>query len=287
MQIKAKNGSRVLHCKVQTRKEATGNAAGRKTLALCVYSVIGEDGKETVESEWIAFWNGDPAKGQPMLSDEIKKIPLGTWIVAEVKDGKTESAALQMLTEAGMMTIAGGTPNEISIIAGKPAKTEMKDNGGTAECSVAIPVIKTEKVWYQATFASSKQNPALPDEIERLISGNDGDSIFVCSKPTAYADKKNAFTCRGYMAVRWNKPENDLTKDRLPEDREAEETVQAAEPDDDPEITIGIHAQDKPKLSSLLLSEDGKEWLRSVIKWYKPTNDAEKALMAKISQALH
>src|SRR5690606_9228302 len=110
-----------------------------------------------------------------------------------------------------------------------------------------------KKIWYKISFWGTK-NPNLPDIIERLVA-KDVNIVYICGKLTPYEGSSSAYTSTGFQAETLKVNKASASIERLPETPDStpgENTDNLG----DIQITIGIHAIDKPLLSSLTDEHD-------------------------------
>lgn len=274
MELKLKNGERILMACIQQKNEGEGNAAGKKMSVKLLYTTYNkETGREELVTEWISFWNGN--KPTEQLYTRISEIPVGEWIVVKIAQqvGKYDAAALDFIHGEGILTAAERTNGEVNIIVGKASLKHCRKNvvNDKNVYEVILPLVKdSKKYWYKISFWGNK-NPNLPDIVEKLVS-KDVDVVYVCGKLAPYDNSDTAFTATGFKAEMLKV--NKASSERLPETPVAGKETKTNSMDDI-QITIGIHAHDKPKLSELTNDYD-IGWMRSVITYYKPANEAEK-----------
>lgn len=277
MELKLKNGERIIMASIQQKNEAEGNAAGKKMSVKLLFTAYNtETNKDELVSEWISFWNGNKPT-DPQLYTRISEIPVGEWIVVSLAApvGSYDAAALEFIHGEGLITGAANTNNEINIIVGKASlkNSQKKTINDNNVYEVVIPLISNEqKFWHKISFWGTK-NPNLPDIIEKLVA-KDVNIVYVCGKLSPYETSGSAFTSTGYQAETLKVNKSSASTERLPETpgSNSEENTDSS---GDVQITIGIHSVNKPMLSTLT-NEYDIGWMKSVVTYYThPANDQE------------
>lgn len=280
MELKFNNGERIILGRVQQKVEGEGNYAGRKANVKLSYVGKDENGREIMNDLWVAFWNGS-RPDQPQLYSRISEIPVGQWIIVKIAEpvgNRKDVAALEFICGDGWLTAAIGTNNETTVVVGTPNTKGSKRkeiNGEPAfNAVVAVADVNGKTIWHQIVYTATKSCNDLCDRAEQIV-GKNIPTIFVFGKTSAYEGKDNAFTSKGYL----------IEPMQIYQPEDVDEVADVPEEPVDVQITIGIHAVDKPMLS-MLTSPDDIGWMRSVVKYYKNPSEDEVPQIEAIKMVL-
>lgn len=260
-----KNGGMIVIGEYAALKEGTGKTEGRKATVKLNAPVWNADKKKMEnKEEWLDFWNGK--EGQPQLYTRIKEVPRGTTIVCIVNapNQAGNKGVIDFLNDVGSITAFKGN-DEVNVFVGTPIKASVQEVNGK---SAYTATFKVDNEWVQVQYFDTAEKKDRSAKAAEKVSKTER-PVFIAGKRSPFGEKKNAFTCVGGVIDGLNEMKSEP---RLPE---SDSSVPESAPNEtDPVITIGIHAKDQPRLSTLTAAED-IGWMRAVLKYYKPQNDAE------------